>query len=97
VDAGADPPVDVDPPETTITKQPKRKTTKRKAKFAFAADEPRSAFECRLDAGTFAACPANFSKRVKPGKHKLEVRAVDAAGNADPTPATARWKVKRRA
>lgn len=32
-------------------------------------------------------------KRLKPGKKKFRVRAIDAAGNVDPTPAKAKWKV----
>ena len=45
--------------------------------------------------GTFAVCAASAKFKVKPGKHTLEVRAIDQAGNVDPTPAKAKWKVKR--
>src|SRR5215212_2413042 len=40
-------------PETSITKHPKRKTRKTKAKFAFTSSVPGSAFECSLDGRPF--------------------------------------------
>ena len=104
IDIGADeldieePPVDdTTAPETTITKHPKKKTTKRKAVFAFEANEAGSTFECKLDKKPYKACtsPRKY-KRLKRGKHKFSVRATDAAGNTDATPATYRWKVKKR-
>jgi hypothetical protein len=88
--------VDTDPPETTITKAPKRKTSKRRATFEFTANEEGSTFECSLDGGVFAPCTSPFSHRVKLGKHVLEIRATDPAGNTAPTPAKARWRVKRK-
>ncbi len=84
---------DSDPPETTIVKGPKRKSSKRKAKFAFSSDESGVRFECKLDKGGFESCAANTKFKIKPGKHVLEVRARDVAGNTDATPARARWKV----
>jgi hypothetical protein len=88
--------VDADRPETTIDKAPKKKSSKRKAKFAFSSDEPGSTFECMLDKGEFGACGATVKFKVKTGKHKLQVRATDAVGNVDQTPAVAKWKVKRK-
>ena len=75
------------PPETEITKAPRRKTRKRKARFQFTADEAGASFECRLDKRSFAACSSPFRKKVKRRRHRFAVRAIDEAGNVDPTPA----------
>ena len=96
-DIGADEaPPDTDPPETTIVKGPKRKTKKRKAKFEFGSDEPGVVFQCKLDKGAFEPCDVAETFKVKRKKHRIEVRAIDAAGNGDPTPAEAAWKVKKK-
>lgn len=49
--------------------------------------EPRR-IECRLDGAAFALCssPKTYSGLSK-ATHQFEVRGVDAAGNADATPA----------
>ncbi|QIG45148.1 hypothetical protein G5V58_22410 [Nocardioides anomalus] len=89
-------PVDTTPPDTTIASGPARKTTKNKASFTFTS-EPGATFTCRLDTKAPVACTSPFKvKRLKKGKHTVTVTARDAAGNADPTPATWTWKVKRR-
>ena len=90
------PETDLDPPETTIAKAPKRKTAKRKAKIEFSSSEPGSTFECKLDKRDFGPCtsPAKV-KKLRRGKHRFLVRAIDAAGNVDPTPAKAGWRVRR--
>ena len=81
-------------PDTTITKAPKAKSAKTKAKLKFTSSKAGSTFECKLDKGAFESCssPTKYTK-LKPGKHKFKVRAIDADGNADPTPAKAKWKV----
>jgi hypothetical protein len=88
------------PPETTITKGPKRKvkTRKRKQKvrFKFVSSEPGSEFRCEVDDEPPAACRSPFRHRFRRGRHNFEVQAVDAADNADPTPATAEFKLKRK-
>ena len=86
---------DTSAPDTTINTGPKSKTTKKKAKFTFSSTEAGSSFECKLDKGGFEACQSPAKFKVKPGKHKLQVRAIDAAGNADTSPATYSWKVKK--
>jgi hypothetical protein len=91
--------VDATAPRATITKQPpsKVKTKKKKVKvaFSFAADDPGATFRCRLDGAAFMTCPATISFTVKPGRHSLEVVAVDAAGNVQAPPATSSFAVKR--
>ncbi len=93
-------PGDTDPPETTIDKGPKKKVKtkkkKAKAKFIFSADEQGASFECSLDQEAFAPCSSPLKEKVKKGKHGFEVRAIDAAGNVDPTPDSHAWKVKRK-
>ena len=85
-------------PDTTIIVGPKSKTKKKKATFEFSGTDARTVagFECSLDGGAFAACTSPHKVKVNKGKHTLSVRAVDAAGNADASPATDDWKVKRK-
>jgi hypothetical protein len=77
--------VDTDPPETTITTAPGPLTNDATPEVAFSSDEPGARFECSLDEGAFAACPAEFGPFGE-GAHTVAVRAVDPAGNADLTP-----------
>ncbi|HYU59662.1 MAG TPA: hypothetical protein VEK39_02780 [Solirubrobacterales bacterium] len=96
VDGCSPPPPDTTAPDTTITKRPKDKTKKKTATFEFTSTEPGSSFECKLDAGPFAPCTSPDTLKVKKGKHTLAVRARDAAGNVDGSPASDDWKVKKK-
>ncbi len=87
---------DTTPPDTTITDGPKSKTKKKTATFSFTSTEAGSTFECKLDDGNFEPCTSPKDVKVKKGKHTFEVRAKDAAGNVDPTPASQSWKVKKK-
>ncbi|MGH2677362.1 MAG: lactonase family protein [Actinomycetota bacterium] len=82
-----------DPPQTKITKKPKKKTVKQRAKFAFRSDDPEASFECKFDRKKFKACHSPKKYRVKPGRHRFQVRGVDIWGNSDPTPAKFKWRV----
>jgi CSLREA domain-containing protein len=85
---------DKTPPDTKIVKGPPKKTHKRTAKFKFTSTEAGSTFQCKLDRKPFKACasPKKY-KKLKPGKHVFKVRAIDKAGNVDPTPAKRSFKV----
>ena len=85
---------DTDPPQTKITKGPSNTTEKAKATFKFTSSENDSTFECKLDSGPFESCdsPQKLTGLDK-GKHKFKVRASDAAGNVDSTPAKDKWKI----
>jgi hypothetical protein len=64
------------------------------AAFTFSASEPGSTFQCALDAFPFAACtsPRQLSG-LGQGAHQLRVRAIDPAGNVDPSPASRSWTI----
>jgi len=81
-------------PDTTIESGPDRTTVSTEASFTFSSDEEGVTFECSLDGAAFEACeaPAVYTGLVV-DDHTFEVRAVDAAGNEDPTPATFDWTV----
>jgi hypothetical protein len=97
------PPPDITPPETSINSccQPdvSKNTT---ASFAFAGSDDRTTasalkFECRLDSTSnsdWLPCtsPQNYPG-LSDGTHKFEVRAIDAALNPDPTPASRQFTI----
>jgi hypothetical protein len=77
-----------------INSGPPKKTKSKKATFAFEVDSGKNiSFQCAIDKKAFAACssPASF-KKLKPRKHKFQVRGVDAGGQVG-TPAQYRWRV----
>jgi peptidoglycan/xylan/chitin deacetylase (PgdA/CDA1 family) len=88
------PPADTSAPETEIDASPGDATTDKTPTFGFSADEPGSAFECSLDAGAWIPCASpHRTSQLGDGSHTFMVRAVDAAGNADPTPASRTFTV----
>ena len=68
----------------------------RKATFSFSATEASSTFTCKLDKKVTGSCrsPKAYTK-LKPGKHTFTVFATDAAGNADKSPAIAKFKITK--
>jgi large repetitive protein len=66
-------------------------------KFRFGSTEPGSSFQRKLGRTPFRSCNSPKRYRIKATdtlkKHTLQLRAIDAAGNVDPTPAK-RFKVR---
>ena len=79
------------PPVPTITSGPSGTTTGSDT-FTFTG-ETGATFECRVDAGAWAAC---VSPKAYPtladGPHTFDVRAIDQAGNAGPV-ASRSWTI----
>jgi hypothetical protein len=88
-------PVDTTAPETTITSGPGTTTTATAASFGFSASEAGSTLACKLDAEGWGACtsPRAYSG-LTVGSHVFSVRATDAAGNTDGSPATQTWTIE---
>jgi hypothetical protein len=79
--------VDTTSPNATITKKPPKRFFKKRVKFKFAVSERGAKLQCNLDNRGWRTCQTTYRFNVKVGKHRIQVRAVDAAGNVDPTPA----------
>jgi hypothetical protein len=88
---------DSTPPDTRIDAGPTKVKLGKSASFSFSSPDSGSHFECAVDKAAFAACtsPTQVTKPKK-GKHTFSVRAVDAAGNVDPSPATQDFTVKKK-
>jgi subtilase family protein len=91
--------IDTRPPRTFFAKHPpKRIRTKRqrvRATFRFGSNEAGVAFICKVDRDLLRFCPARVSRRFDEGRHVVVVKARDAAGNVDATPAVFKFQVKR--
>jgi hypothetical protein len=88
------PPPDTTPPNTSISSGPESSTTSTSASFAFNSTEGGSSFECKLDGGGYGSCSAPKSYAgLGVSSHQFSVRAKDAAGNVDTTPAVYGWTV----
>jgi hypothetical protein len=82
---------DTDPPETSIRRTKVRDDD---VKVTFRSDEPGSTFECKLDRRPFRPCTSPRRVRnLDDGRHRFKVRAIDAAGNTDPSAARSRFEI----
>jgi hypothetical protein len=85
---------DVDFPETHINGGPRGTTRNRVSRFSFSSDESNVRYECRLRGAGFVPCTQSITTApLRDGAYTLEVRARDAAGNVDPTPAERNFRV----
>ncbi len=88
--------VDTTPPETTITGGPDEGSAivDVAPTFTFSASEAGS-ITCALDGAAPAPCASPFTTpTLLAGPHTLTVTAIDAVGNADPTPATRTFSLR---
>jgi hypothetical protein len=87
--------VDATPPETTIQGAPPD-FTNASASFSFVGNDASgiAGFQCSVDGAAFAPCiaPAGYGG-LGNGGHTFTVRAVDALGNIDQSPASFMWHV----
>ncbi|HWX27199.1 MAG TPA: Ig-like domain-containing protein, partial [Steroidobacteraceae bacterium] len=82
------------PPDTTIGSGPTGIIGMSSATFVFHGSDTNDTFQCSLDGVPWAACtsPQQYTS-LADGAHTFKVRAVNTAGEADPTPAEATWTV----
>jgi hypothetical protein len=81
--------VDTIKPETTLLSWPNVITQDHSPSFTFESNEPGT-FECKLAGPSFAPCTSPYvpASPLVDGVYTFRVRARDAAGNLDATPAT---------
>lgn len=82
-------------PDTSITSGPAEgSTSPRNVTFGFSSTKTGSSFEASLDNGAWQAVNSSYAlSNLSGGSHTLRVRAVDAYGNQDDTPAVRTWTV----
>ena len=82
------------PPRTKLLAGPPKKSRRTGARFEFGSDESGASFRCKLDDRAYQVCgsPQKY-KLLRPGEHLFKVRAVDEAGNIDPTAAKFKFTV----
>ncbi|MGH2968596.1 MAG: thrombospondin type 3 repeat-containing protein, partial [Solirubrobacteraceae bacterium] len=83
-------------PDTEIVSGPSGTVASGDAAFEFRANQDRSSFTCRLDAGAAEPCASGKSYTgLADGSHTFTVFATDRWGTADASPATRTWTVRR--
>ena len=89
---------DADPPDTTITDHPLGISDDDTPTFAFNGDDGDgsgvASFECRIVSMAYSTCESPLTLMpLTDGPHTFRVRAIDVAGNVDPTPDTDSFQV----
>jgi len=81
-------------PDTSIDRGPNGLIRDRTPSFRFSATKDGSSFECSIDGRPFAPCGvAHTARRLRNGAHVLRVRAKDALGAVDLSPAERKFTV----
>src|SRR5215213_5076547 len=87
--------VDTTAPDASIDAGPPSSTEATDATFRFSANEAGASFECSLDGSAFAACVSPIAYTgLDAREHRFRVRARDAVGNTDVSPATWTWTIE---
>ncbi len=90
--------VDATPPDTTITAGPTGSLKTTSASFSFTSTKAGSTFTCSLDGPVFSPCTSSMTyNNLANGSHTFQVKATDAIGNVDLTPAIRTWTVDNTA
>ena len=86
--------MDTTPPDTTITSHPPKVDNSTYAIFEFTCNEWNCTFECQLDDGGWVSCSSpKVYTGLSDGLHIFYVRAIDLAGNIDPSPGGYVWVI----
>ena len=86
--------VDTAAPNTTLSSGPRGLIRDNRPGFFFGSSEAGSRFECNLGGAWFACeAPTYRPSALADGEYTFAVRAIDAAGNADPTPASVTFTI----
>jgi hypothetical protein len=86
--------IDTVAPDTALTGRPPLADNSINVRFDFTATEENVTFECRVDSGDFVACTTGSTfGPLGDGPHSFAVRALDRAGNVDPSPAAYAWTI----
>ena len=85
------------PATPTIGTKPANPTNATNATFSFTTNASNATFECKLDAGAFAACTGgiNYPGPLSAAPHTFQVRALGVAGSSTGTssPASYTWTI----
>src|SRR5581483_8320188 len=85
-------------PDTAIEGGPSGLIASPDARFEFSSPQAAATFACRLDFAPFAPCASpQVLTGLADGSHTFQVRARDAAGQADPTPASRTFAIDTHA
>jgi hypothetical protein len=91
--------IDTRAPNATFARHPAKvvRTRKRRARasFRFRSDESGASFLCKVDRKPQLPCGSKLVRSYPVGKHVVAVRATDAIGNVDASPAVFRFRVKQ--
>jgi hypothetical protein len=84
-------------PQTTITSGPANDSIvlERRQAFTYTSSVSPATFVCTVDEEAVPCAATGLKKRFRAGTHIFTVAAVNAAGVADPTPATVSFTVPR--